>query len=159
MYPPVLDPRISMQGLIRDFSQDDNADSEIQHLRRCREQLEAHYRDNYVPKTPQRSDSVPITAPATVSPPSKRRFDVAARYSTNAASLDPNDEVAQYFLLNPDDAIRLKVDPLKWWQTNQDRFPNLSRLARDIFTIPGDESLALPSRSKLISISRVCGGG
>ena len=131
-----------MQGLLCDLSQDDDAETEIQHLRDCRAQLENHYRTHYVPKTSPAPASVSgnsstTSMARTSSPPSKSRFDISTRYSISAASSDPNDELSQYFLLNPEDAIRLQVHPLKWWQTNQDRFPNLSRLARDVFTIPG----------------------
>ena len=134
----VLDPRISMQGLLRDLSQDDDADSEIQHLCLCRAQLETHYRTYYIPKASTTGEPAVTSTTRTSSSAPKSRFDISTRYSTSTATLDPNDELSQYFLLNPEDAIRLQIDPLKWWKTNQDRFPHLSRLARDIFTIPGN---------------------
>ena len=132
----VLDPQISMQGLLCDLSQDDDADSKIQHLHLCRAQLKTHYRTHYIPKASTTNE--PAVTSTTHTLPSKSRFDISTRYSTSTTSLNPNDELSQYFLLNPEDAIHLQIDPLKWWKTNQDHFPNLLHLARDLFTIPGN---------------------
>jgi hypothetical protein len=48
----------------------------------------------------------------------------------------PQQELDTFFALNPDDYATC-LDPVKWWASRQSQFPRLSRMARDIFSIPG----------------------
>ena len=45
------------------------------------------------------------------------------------------DELDDYFKLPLEDFKT--CDPLHWWSARKAQFPNLSQLARDIFSIPG----------------------
>ena len=44
------------------------------------------------------------------------------------------DEIDEFFKLPPES---FTVDPIHWWAGRRAQFPNLSRLARDILSIPG----------------------
>lgn len=82
-----------------------------------------------------------------------------ARYAPSdqpGYTMDPDDELSNYFHLDPKDANCLGVDPLKWWQMHRERFPNLSRLARDIFSIPGELSLTYVVYVFLLNINSQC---
>jgi hypothetical protein len=46
------------------------------------------------------------------------------------------DELEEYFKLPREDFE--SCDPIRWWMGRRAQFPNLFRLARDIFSIPGE---------------------
>jgi hypothetical protein len=48
----------------------------------------------------------------------------------------PQQELDQYFSL-PVEPYRDGPDPVQWWNSRRSQFPCLSRMARDILSIPG----------------------
>ena len=136
IFIPVLDPHISLEGLLHDAEQDSDSDSQIKHIHECRALLEHHFREHYVSRT---VTGVQPTANAARPPSSPVDFDPYSRYRQNFRSKisDSSDELERYFRLNPADAHELGVDAITWWRDHKGAFPNLSRLARDIFSIPG----------------------
>ena len=123
----VLDPRISYQGLLDDCEGDTLLRT---HLEESKAKLEAHYRAN---------DAKPISTPisaqlsmSSVSVRSPQKVDFTSRYN-KCMRLDI-DEINEFFKLVPES---FSVDPIRWWAGRHAQFPSLSRLARDILSIPG----------------------
>ena len=61
----------------------------------------------------------------------------AVDFTTCYTSIIPNvvDELEEYFRIKCKDFK--KCDPLKWWRSQQENWPNLYYLACDILCIPG----------------------
>lgn len=68
------------------------------------------------------------------------RFNFTSRYSASQGESTPDDELDEYFNMK-----RVKewdgCDPVAWWGNHAAQFPNLSKLARDILSIPGNVQL------------------
>jgi len=63
---------------------------------------------------------------------SPQKVDFTSRYNKRMhLNLD---EIGKFFKLLPE---IFAVDPIQWWAGCRAQFPNLSRLARDILSIPG----------------------
>jgi hypothetical protein len=125
----VLDPRISSSALKDEFENDIELSS---HLEISKDDLHAHYKDHYAPSTPslpQPSSQSSISATSNASPQKNfiSRLNRKARTST--------DELLEFWSLPQEDIER--CDPLHWWYGRRTQFPNLYRLVRDIFSIPG----------------------
>ena len=64
---------------------------------------------------------------------SPQKVDFTSRYRNLPQAF--TDEVQEYFKLPRENFDT--CDPLRWWAGRCSQFPNLSRFARDIFSIPG----------------------
>jgi hypothetical protein len=128
MTTAVLDPRIAYQGLLDDCEDDTSLRT---HLEESKAKLEARYRADYAKRI-----SAPVTAQSSTSsistPRSPQKVDFTARY--NKRMRHNTDEIDEFFKLLPES---FAVDPIHWWAGRRAQFPNLSRLARDILSIPG----------------------
>ena len=82
----------------------------------------------------QSSDSADTPAP---SPPATKRkktaFDILLGEEEETADNTIEDELAQYFT---DKVAAHDCHPLRWWEQNEFRFPNLAKVARSILCIP-----------------------
>ncbi len=132
----MLDPRISLDGLLFDAEKDHDSEEQIKYIRECKARLEAHYNAHYGPPA-YTSGSSPSSSSGS-SPAVQNTSDPMSRYRRkqpmNSSIL--LSELERYFQITPLDANNVS-NPLKWWGDNEQRFPHLSRLARDIFSIPG----------------------
>ena len=124
----VLDPRMSYAALKDEFEDDIELSS---HLEISKDDLHKHYKDHYAP-TPSlsKSSSQPSISATSNASPQKNfisRFNRKLRTST--------DELLEFWSLPQEDIE--SCDPLHWWYGRRVQFPNLYRLVRDIFSIPG----------------------
>lgn len=125
----VLDPRIGYQGLLADCGDDTSLQS---HLELAKDRLAQRYRDQYLRESPPVITEQPLSiAPITSRSPQKVNF--TARYKKSARTL--RNELEEFFKLPQEDFD--SCDPLQWWAGRQAQFPNLSRFARDVLSIPG----------------------
>jgi hypothetical protein len=124
----VLDPRISYSALKDEFENDLDLSS---HLEISKDDLHKHYKDHYAPPPPLLSQpsQTSISATSKASPQKNfvSRFNRKPRTST--------DEILEFWSLPQEDFEN--CDPLHWWYGRRSQFPNLYRLVRDIFLIPG----------------------
>ena len=151
----VLDPRISYQGLLADCEGDVTL---RRHLDESRKHLHALYREHYANTASTPSVSTP-TQPSVANSGSPQKFDFTARYNKRARAVV--DELEDYFKLAQESFEH--CDPIRWWAGRRAQFPNLSRLARDMLSIPGKNSSALSYTSVLVLIAfpdfcRLCCG-
>ena len=94
--------------------------------------LPKHYRVNYAPSTQassQLSSQPSISAKSTASP--QKNF--ISRF--NRKPCTSTDEMMEFWSLPQEDIEN--CDLLHWWYGRHAQFPNLYRLVRDIFSIPG----------------------
>jgi hypothetical protein len=124
----VLDPRISYEGLLSDC---DNDRSAISLLNLFKDRLHSHYLSDYATSSPV--TTTPTQATPSVSSGSPQKVDFTARYKKARVFID---ELEEYFKL-PQERFDT-CDPIQWWAGRRAQFPNLSRLARDILSIPGE---------------------
>lgn len=125
----VLDPRIGYDGLVADCGDDLEMQSALED---SRESLREHYRNHYAPKTLSMANPTPTTGPP-VSSGSPQKLDFMARYKKRGRLVA--DELEEFFKLSQENFDH--VDPIQWWAGRRAQFPNLSRLARDMLSIPG----------------------
>jgi hypothetical protein len=129
----VLDPRISYEGL-----QADCEDSvSMQHeLDSAKDQLKNYFQANYARRTPPARPTTSSTgdSPTQASGPTRspQKVDFTARYKKRARVFDEFDE---YFRLPLE--VFEGCDPIQWWFSRRVQYPNLSRLALDVLSIPG----------------------
>jgi hypothetical protein len=135
----VLDPRISYTALKEEFHDDPALTADLE---ASKSKLKSYFEDNYMSRRP-----IPLTATtstssicsdfsATTSLPTTLRSprkNFTARFTQRKRM--PSDELLEYWHLPQEDFDT--CDPLQWWHGRRSQFPNLSRLARDIFSIPG----------------------
>lgn len=124
---PVLDPRISYQGLLDDCEGDTLLRSQLED---SKAKLEHLYRAEYA-----KPISAPVTAHSSTSSLTTRspqKVDFTSRY--NKRMRLNIDEIDEYFKLQQES---FAVDPIQWWAGRRAQFPCLSCLARDILSIPG----------------------
>jgi hypothetical protein len=103
------------------------------HLEISKDNLHKHYKDHYAPSSsPSTSQpsSQPVSATSKASPQKNfiSRLNRKPRTST--------DELLEFWSLPQEDIEN--CDPLHWWYGRRAQFPNLYRLVRDIFSIPGE---------------------
>ena len=48
---------------------------------------------------------------------------------------EPESDEVRYFFLCTRDKVQANADPLEWWRYNQDKFPNVSKLARKVLAV------------------------
>lgn len=135
----MLDPRISFAGLLNDCEDDATT---LEHVHTCKKRLEEHFLAHYATCTP--SSATPPTSHSTSD--TLTDADLFAHYDSGTNTLTPARELVGYFSLNPAEARALQLQPSHWWKLNQYRFPCLSKLARDVFSIPGKHQ---PFRSSI----------
>lgn len=124
----VLDPRISYSGLLADCGDDLDAHA---HLEVTKEHLHAHFRAKYDKVLAAPAAPVASTSAMNKSP---QKVDFTSRYRNLPQAF--TDEVQEYFKLPRENFDT--CDPLQWWAGRRSQFPNLSRFARDILSIPGE---------------------
>jgi hypothetical protein len=125
----VLDPQISYHGLLADCGDDISLRS---HLDLSKDRLHAFYREHYANKASSTTLSASAPTPSSATSGSPQKFDFTARYKRARAFVD---ELEEYFKLVQESFDH--CDPIRWWAGRCAQFPNLSRLARDILSIPG----------------------
>lgn len=135
----MLDPRISYEGLLTDCGNDVSLRN---YLELSRERLQTLYRTKYARDPLPNSASTP-PAPANASRGSPQKVDFTARYKRRVQAYV--DELEEYFKL-PQENFDV-CDPVQWWAGRRAQFPNLSRLARDILSIPGEIKIFLAEAS------------
>lgn len=125
----VLDPRIGYEAFLADCG-DDKALQD--HVKATLNKLRVYYAKNYAPDP---------SAPAAVlshinalGPSSSPQRNFLERYK-HGKSHKLQNELEAYLQLQPEDWKT--CDPVQWWASRRSQFPNLSRLARDILSIPG----------------------
>jgi hAT family C-terminal dimerisation region len=101
-------------------------------LERSRAQLQAHYHANYVRDPSPNAASTPSMS-SVASSGSPQKVDFTLRYKKQVRAYI--DELDEFFKLPQENFDT--CDPIQWWVGRCSQFPNLSRLARDILSIPG----------------------
>jgi hypothetical protein len=126
----VLDPRIGYKSLNEDYSNDEDL---IDGLRNSKTALENHFNQYYANRfNPiSKSATTPAQAAKTDEQPRSRNF--IARYEKWQ---QPVQNELEAFLALPPQHFS-SCNPIKWWYSHRDEFPNLYRLAKDILAIPG----------------------
>ena len=107
------------------------------HIDRCRQTLQEAYIADYMPASRDTGSQPAIRQPITKTPAVIDGSPVksfTARFK-RAVMHNATDELDDYFKLPLEDFKT--CDPLHWWSARKAQFPNLSQLARDIFSIPG----------------------
>lgn len=96
-----------------------------------KERLHAHFRTKYdrLPQAP-----AALVASTSAMNGSPQKVDFTSRYRNLPKAF--TDEVQEYFKLPRENFDT--CDPLQWWAGRCSPFPNLSRFARDILSIPGE---------------------
>ena len=119
---------MSYSALKDEFEDDIDLSS---HLDISKDDLHNYYKTNYAPAPPSLSQpSQPSISATSKASPQKNfiaRFNRKPRTST--------DELLEFWSLPQEDIET--CDPLHWWYGRRAQFPNLYRLVRDIFSIPG----------------------
>jgi hAT family C-terminal dimerisation region len=121
---------MSYSALKDEFENDFDLSS---HLEISKDNLQQHYKEHYAPSESTPSLSQPsqpsLSATSNASPQKNfiARFNRKPRTST--------DELLEFWSLPQEDFET--CDPLHWWYGRRTQFPNLYRLVRDIFSIPG----------------------
>jgi hypothetical protein len=124
---------------VEDCAEDSEA---LDHIEEMKNQLKVYFETHY-----QRESlpSIPLPSRVVVSESgSPQKVDFTARYQRTAHALD---ELVEYFRLPREDFAT--CNPLKWWAARVSQFPNLSRFARDLLSIPGSA----------VAVERVFSGG
>ena len=125
----VLDPRISYSGLLADCGDDLSLKS---HLELIKSQLAQRYREQYMRDNPPPIQQQLATFPsATSTSPQKVNFTAQYKQRPRATV----NELQEFFSL-PQEDFEI-CDPLQWWAGRRSQFPNLSRFARDLLSMPG----------------------
>jgi hypothetical protein len=133
----VLDPRIGYDGLLQDINDMDSmteSDAQAQlleELEKAKASLKARFLSNYATTGTSLSDPIPD---ATVPNGSPQKLN--SRHRRRVRATDPNSELDQFFIFCKFDN-NCGDDPLEWWHAKRHSFPNLYRMVRDIFAIPG----------------------
>jgi hypothetical protein len=129
----VLDPRIGYKGLLADHVEEPGL---LAHIDSRKEELEVYYQEKYAKKVTPQVATASSPAPSTFSqaPDSPEKVNFTARYSQRQP-LGSRNELEEFFRLTPE--LWESCDPVQWWGARKLQFPNLSRLARDLLSIPG----------------------
>ena len=132
----VLDPRISYQGLLADCAGDPLLVSQLEFVKG---QLSQRYQEQYMQDIPALVPSRPAVMSTSTSSASPQKVNFTARYKQRPRPVA--DELWDYFKLPQEDFDA--CNPLAWWAGRQSQFPNLSRFARDLLSMPGKLSLMI----------------
>jgi hypothetical protein len=116
-----------LDGLLEDCIDDPEA---LAHVEDMKNELKIHFERYYQCKTPP--SATPQLHASVSDTGSPQKVDFTARYRRVGHVID---ELAEYLRLPCEDFNA--CNPLKWWAACVSQFPNLSRFARDILTIPG----------------------
>src|SRR3954470_6686398 len=103
----------------------------VKQIEIAKEVLKSYFLDHYV-FTSDAASSCPMTDPHS----SPAKFDFFADYRVGEVEASPAQEIDDFFRLRPLGFGKHKPDPIAWWKSQREVFPNLSRLARDILGIP-----------------------
>jgi hAT family C-terminal dimerisation region len=136
----VLDPRISYMALKDEFVDDLDL---ANHLEDAKANLQAYFKQNYSRPSPQANSSLSAPSLSSVASTSMSQTSISgssgspqknftARFQRKRSSPD---ELLEFWSLPQEDFET--IDPLQWWLGRRAQFPQLYRLARDIFSIPG----------------------
>jgi hypothetical protein len=129
-----------MTGLLEDYANDPEA---LEHVERMKDQLKEYFEKYYQHLALPSSTPMPLRV-STSDTGSPQKVDFTARYHRINHIVD---ELAEYLRLPREDFKT--CNPIKWWAARVSQFPNLSRLARDILSIPGSA----------VAVERVFSGG
>ena len=136
LLPSVLDPRISYETLKEEFRDDAILTTNLEF---AKDSLSDHYHAFYASTaTVTTQESTSTQSPV---PDSPENIDFTSRYQKRHASSSIRDEIQEYFRITSVPEPLNQVDPIQWWYTRQEQFPNLYRLARNVLCIPGMYSL------------------
>jgi hAT family protein len=142
---PVLDPRISYEGLKADYA-DDLILSD--HLEGSKSKLFDYFNANYanaIPTPPSSSPPSTRVQPTPLAGSPQKSF--TARYRRKEKT--SVNELEAYFKLPTEDFEA--CNPIHWWIGRRAQFPNLFCMARDILCIPGKFLLV-----SLIQVALTC---
>jgi hypothetical protein len=130
-YILVLDPRIGYAGLVADC---EGEATSLWELEQAKDNLEQYFRSRYCtpPSRPSTPPSSSPTAPLSAFD-SPEKVDFTARYET--LPVESVDEWEEFLTLKRKSFAT--CDPIRCWGGRSSRFPKLSRLARDILSMPG----------------------
>ena len=127
----VLDPRIGYAGLKDDYTNDPDL---LDGLEQSKVALESHFNQFYAGRASLTSTTTPQSLVTDLSSDNPQPHDFTARFRKRPKPLQ--NELEEFFSLFPQDFT--SCNPVQWWYSNRNRFPNLYRLARDILAIPGE---------------------
>lgn len=138
----VLDPRISYDALQEDFADDSSL---LAQLESSKLNLRLHFDTNYnLPQTSSNSSRLSSTPTSSLlsvtSEPTSTtsnsngspQKNYTARYRRKRATVD---ELTEFWNMPQEDFE--SCNPVQWWHQRRAQFPNLYRLACNIFSIPG----------------------
>jgi hypothetical protein len=121
----VLDPRIKFSGAIKAVADDYDLHRDVQ---RSKHDFDSHFLAHYSDYPPARSSRSPG--------PTQAGAFFALFADDDEESSAPERELEQFFELKIE-SFKTCPDPVQWWAGRRSQFPCLSRMARDIFAIPG----------------------
>ena len=128
--PAVLDPRISYTMLLEDYKEDLELHAALEV---AKANLESHFDIFYSTPTPSSLSSNTL-----LDNQQSPRKNFASRYTKKRGSTTMERyELREYFRQTSEPACFDTTDPLEWWHTRRETFPNLYRLVHDILCIPG----------------------
>jgi len=116
-------------------------DSELAiHLETAKADLREYFKGNYLSlqasvENPRQSLSAttPLSSITSSSSSGSPQKNFTARFQCKRT---PTDELTEFWNLPQEDFET--CDPLQWWHGRRAQFPQLYRLVRDIFSIPGN---------------------
>lgn len=135
---PVLDPRFMYEGAKQEAIEDDDEEYLVL-IEKSMVALRAYFDANYAGKAGGSAGRSAEQDVATTEPGNSRRspskkHDFTRRYKKKTAVLDEFDDFFKMSQASFSDGF----SAVTWWAAHRDQFPNLSRLARDILSIPGE---------------------
>ena len=164
---PVLDPRISYEGMKLDYENDSQL---AEYLECSKKDLHAYYESHYANRhlAPTLNRPIGHTSQTPVSSSTctplhspQKNFTLRFQRKTKAAA----DELEDYFKLPAEDFE--SCNPVHWWMGRRAQFPNLFWLVRDLLCIPGKLYLThkviflftKPVLGSAVAVERVFSGG
>ncbi|KIJ27296.1 hypothetical protein M422DRAFT_271550 [Sphaerobolus stellatus SS14] len=143
IWASLLDPRIGYKGLVDDHTEEPDL---LAYVDARKQELELYYQEKYAGKAvPPLPTASPFPS-ASRAPASPEKVNFTARYSQRQP-LCPRNELEDFFRMTPE--LWESCDPVQWWGARKLQFPNLSRLARDLLSIPGSA----------VAVERIFSGG
>ena len=137
-----MDPRISYEALKDEFDDDYTM---LDQLEDSKTKLRAHFNTKYMssltPSGSSRLSSTPSSSMLSVTSDSTHttlqtnnspQKNYMARVQRKRVAAD---ELTEFWNLGQEDFET--CNPVRWWYGRREQFPNLYRLVRDIFSIPG----------------------
>jgi hypothetical protein len=142
-FSQVLDPRINVAGLLASYTRDEDwllRDD----VERRKNELIAHFGKHYyrTPTSDSTSASRTVYSGSTGAVPTLAANPLFAGFQQTFPALSTTGFRAEIDLYFARPREPMGTDPLRWW-SSQTQLPNLARLARDIFSIPGAHSSVL----------------